>query len=55
MVMFTTERLVLREVATDDLSGLLPVYHSNPDLVMANVRSQGEAGDYDLAMFQPDP
>ncbi len=54
MITLTTDRLTIREAAPDDLPGLLPVYLSNPDLVMANEGSQGEPGHYDLDMFERD-
>jgi RimJ/RimL family protein N-acetyltransferase len=47
-------RLVIREVAPDDLPLLLPVYLSNPEYVAQSEGSQGEAGYFDLEMFQRD-
>jgi RimJ/RimL family protein N-acetyltransferase len=47
-------RLVIREVAPDDLPLLLPVYLSNPEYVAQSEGSRGEAGYFDLEMFQRD-
>jgi RimJ/RimL family protein N-acetyltransferase len=47
-------RLVIREATPDDLSLLLPVYLSNPEYVAQSEGSQGEAGYFDLEMFQRD-
>jgi RimJ/RimL family protein N-acetyltransferase len=47
-------RLVIREVAPDDLPLLLPVYLSNPEYVAQREGSRGEAGYFDLEMFQRD-
>jgi RimJ/RimL family protein N-acetyltransferase len=47
-------RLTIREVAPDDLPLLLPVYLSNPEYVAQSEGSQGEAGYFDLEMFQRD-
>jgi RimJ/RimL family protein N-acetyltransferase len=47
-------RLIIREVAPDDPPVLLPVYLSNPDYVAQSEGSRGEAGYYDLEMFQRD-
>ena len=47
-------RLVMREVAPDDLPSLLPVYLSNPEYVAQSEGSRGEAGYFDLEMFQRD-
>jgi RimJ/RimL family protein N-acetyltransferase len=47
-------RLVIREVAPHDLSLLLPVYLSNPEYVAQSEGSHGEAGYFDLEMFQRD-
>ena len=47
-------RLVIREAAPDDLPLLLPVYLSNPEYVAQSEGSRGEAGYFDLEMFQRD-
>ncbi len=47
-------RLVMHEVAPDDLPLLLPVYLSNPEYVAQSEGSHGEAGYFDLEMFQRD-
>jgi RimJ/RimL family protein N-acetyltransferase len=47
-------RLVIREVAADDLPLLLPVYSSSPEYVAQNEGSRGEAGYFDLEMFRRD-
>jgi RimJ/RimL family protein N-acetyltransferase len=47
-------RLLMREVAPDDLPLLLPVYLSNPEYVAQSEGSRGVAGYYDLEMFQRD-
>jgi RimJ/RimL family protein N-acetyltransferase len=47
-------RLLIREVAPDDLPLLLPVYLSNPEYVVQSEGSRGVAGYYDLTMFQRD-
>ena len=54
MIELESARLRIREVAPDDLPGLLPVYLSNPQFVAWNEGSQGAAGYYDLAMLQRD-
>ncbi len=45
-------RLVIREAAPHDLPSLPPVYLSNPEDVAQSEGSQGEAGYFDLEMFQ---
>ena len=45
---------MIREAAPDDLPLLLPVYLSNPEYVAQSEGSRGEAGYYDLEMFQRD-
>ena len=45
---------MMHEVAPDDLPSLLPVYLSNPEYVAQSEGSRGEAGYYDLEMFQRD-
>jgi RimJ/RimL family protein N-acetyltransferase len=45
---------VIRGVAPDDLPSLLPVYLSNPEYVAQSEGSRGEAGYFDLEMFQRD-
>jgi RimJ/RimL family protein N-acetyltransferase len=47
-------RLVMHEVAPDDLPSLLPVYLSNPEYVAQSEGSRGEVGYFDLEMFQRD-
>jgi RimJ/RimL family protein N-acetyltransferase len=47
-------RLLIREVAPADLPALLPVYLSEPDYVAQSEGSRGEAGYFDLEMFQRD-
>jgi RimJ/RimL family protein N-acetyltransferase len=47
-------RLVIREVAPDDLPLLFPVYLSNPEYVAQSEGARGEAGYFDLEMFQRD-
>ncbi len=49
-----TPRLIIRDAEAADLPDLLPVYLSNPDFVRMNEGSRGEAGYYDLKMFQRD-
>jgi RimJ/RimL family protein N-acetyltransferase len=53
-VALESARLVIREVAADDLPLLLPVYLSNPEYVAQSEGSRGEAGHFDLEMFQRD-
>ena len=54
MLEIETPRLRIRDAEAEDLPDLLPVYLSNPEFVRMNEGSQGEAGYYDLAMFQRD-
>lgn len=49
-----TPRLRIRDAEAEDLPELLPVYLSNPDFVRVNEGSRGEAGYYNLEMFQRD-
>jgi RimJ/RimL family protein N-acetyltransferase len=51
---FETERLIVRELAADDLEGLLRVYTSNPEYLALTEGSAGEAGRYDLGMLERD-
>ena len=54
MLELETPRLRIRDAEAEDLPALLPVYLSNPAFVRMNEGSQGEAGYYDLEMFQRD-
>jgi RimJ/RimL family protein N-acetyltransferase len=54
MLTLESQRLQLRATVADDLPALLPIYLSNPEYVSAHEGSRGEAGYYDLQMFQRD-
>ena len=54
MIQLESARLALREVAPDDLPLLLPVYLSHPEHLAESEGSDGEAGYFDLEMFQRD-
>lgn len=49
-----TPRLRIRNAEAENLRDLLSVYLSHPDFVRMNEGSRGEAGYYDLEMFQRD-
>lgn len=49
-----TDRLLIRAAEADDLPALYPVLASNPWYLALTERSGGEAGRYDLAVFQRD-
>jgi len=53
-VLFETERLIVREVAAEDLDAILSVYLSNPDYLELTEGSLGEAGRYDVGMLERD-
>lgn len=54
MLEIETPRLRIRDAEVEHLPELLPVYLSNPEFVRMNEGSRGEAGYYDLEMFQRD-
>ena len=53
-MLFETERLVVRELAAEDLEAVLDVYLSNPGYLELTEGSAGEAGHYDLGMLERD-
>lgn len=54
MLEIETPHLRIRDAEAEDLPDLLPVYLSNPEFVRMSEGSRGEAGYYDLEMFQRD-
>ena len=53
-ILLESARFVIREAAPDDLPLLLPVYLSNPEYVAQSEGSRGEAGYFNMEMFQRD-
>jgi RimJ/RimL family protein N-acetyltransferase len=51
---FPTERLLVRELANDELEEVLAVYTSNPGYLELTEGSGGEPGRYDLGMLARD-
>ncbi len=54
MIELESARLHLRELTVEDLSNVLPVYMSNPDVVQRMEGPEGVAGRYDLKRWQRD-
>lgn len=54
MIKLESERLIIREIVTDDLPAILPALVSDPEHLRRQEGSEGEPGRYDLERWQRD-